>query len=316
MSAKRSITYLVLLALVVLLVIAAMLRRRIFHEALVWPDRRPIASLVLATAAAGWPSNPRGWFIDPSINVTTPQGVAQFHERLLKWADTSIGIMRSMDAQGMLTWDIEGEQYPHRTTYVGDPRLAGTLDPEIAGVMDEYFRRFRTAGFRVGLTVRPQQLLITNDGKSARQVLPSDPASILIAKIRYAQARWGATIFYVDSNWGRTGVLPLSAAVMEAVARAVPAILLIPEHKTPGYFSVTAPYSDMRDMFWGTPGIIRWLYPHAFSVISVGDGNVLGRREQLAKQVSNGDVILFRGWFPDPANAQIREMIGEGKTGP
>ena len=32
-----------------------------------------------------------------------------------------------MNAQGMITWDIEGQQFRHATTYIGDPRLVETL---------------------------------------------------------------------------------------------------------------------------------------------------------------------------------------------
>ncbi len=280
-----------------------------FREALVWPDRRPIASLVLATSGAGWSKNPRGWFIDPSVDVTTADGLEQFHQRVLQWADTSIGVMRSMRAQGMVTWDIEGEQYPQRTSYIGDPRLVDRLAPEMTGVIDEYFRRFRAAGFRIGVTVRPQQLAVAADGKSARQELTRDPAQVLIDKIQYARTRWGATLFYVDSNRGSTGLIPLDPDVFARVASAVPGILLIPEHARPRYFAITAPYSDVRDRIWGTPRLIRLLYPASFSVINLADGDLSGKRGEIVRQLAAGDIAMFRGWFPDPANHRIRELV-------
>jgi hypothetical protein len=276
-------------------------RARVFRQTLVWPDRRPIASLVLATSGAGWSKNPRGWFIDPSVDVTTKDGLERFHQRVLKWADTSIAVMRSMGAQGMVTWDIEGEQYPQRTSYIGDPRLVNQLAPEMTGVIDEYFRRFRMAGFRVGVTVRPQQLVVAADGKSARQELPGDPAKVLVEKIQYAKARWGATLFYVDSNRG--------SSILARVASAVPGILLIPEHARPRYFAITAPYSDLRDRIWGTPRLIRWLYPGCFSVIYLADGDLAGKRDEIVRQLAEGNVAMFRGWFPDPANHRIRELL-------
>ncbi len=299
-----------LLLIAALMAIAVAATRTLaIPESLDWPDRRPIASLVLATSAAGWPRNPRGWFIDPTVDVTTPEGLTRFHQRVLQWADTSITIMRSMGSQGMVTWDVEGEQYPQRTSYIGDPRMVDRLAPEMTNVIDEYFRRFRQAGFRVGVTVRPQELVIAADGKSARQVLTSKSADVLIAKIRYAQARWGASLFYVDSNWGGTGLIPLRPGVFRNVTYAVPGVLLIPEHATPGYFALSAPYSDLRNRFWGTPALVRWFYPHAFSVIELADGDLSGERERVVKALKQGDIVMFRGWFRDPANDRIRELM-------
>src|SRR5207244_21680 len=34
-----------------------------------WTDRRPIGTLFLSSAAAGFRTNPRGWFLDPSIDI-------------------------------------------------------------------------------------------------------------------------------------------------------------------------------------------------------------------------------------------------------
>ena len=69
-----------------------------------WPDRRPIGSLIIGTAAAGWPKNPRGWMLDPKLDTTTKSGIAVFQARLLAWADRSIAILKKMNAQGMVTW--------------------------------------------------------------------------------------------------------------------------------------------------------------------------------------------------------------------
>ncbi len=233
-----------------------------------WPDRRPIGSLVLATAATNWRTNPRGWFLDPQIDVQTPNGVSRFHHQLREWADRSILILEDMNAQGMITWDIEGEQFPHPITYVGDPALTSLLAPEMAGVADEYFARFRRAGFRVGVTVRPQQFKRTLSGGKQEEV--ADPSDQLIRKIRYAKQRWGATLFYIDSN-GYPG-WPLSADSIAKVAGAVPGVLLIPESKNISYYAFTAPYGELRKGAYSTPGLVRVLYPEAFSVLNTADG--------------------------------------------
>ena len=274
-----------------------------------WTDRNPIGSLIIATAATNWITNPRGWLLDPSIDIYTPNGLARFHDRLLAWADRSIGILKDMDAQGMITWDIEGEQFPHPITYVGDPTLCTQLAPEMAGVVDEYFARFRNAGFRVGVTVRPQQFRRTLSGGTQQNV--SNPAEQLMRKIGYARQRWGATLFYIDSN-GYPG-WPLGAEIVTQVARRYPDVLLIPEDKNVFYYAETALYSRLRKGVYSTPGLVRFLYPKAFSVIDTADGAIKDNFSELVAAADRGDILMFRSWFADPANAIVKQICRQAR---
>ncbi len=271
-----------------------------------WNDRRPIGSLILATAASHWPKNPRGWFLDPNLEITSAAGLAKFRIRLLAWADRSVAILQRMNAQGMVTWDVEGEQFPHPITYVGDPRLVEQLAPEMQSVIDEYFARFRRAGLRVGVTIRPQTICVSADGKVAHQTKSSDPAQVLVDKITYARRRWGATLFYVDSNGDEA--LPLSFAVLARVAQVYPDVLLMPEHKNAIYYAKTAPYTELRRGYSSTPEIVRSIYPGAFSVVNTADAPVSQYFGQLKRSVANGDILMFHAWFDDPANALIKEL--------
>jgi hypothetical protein len=274
-----------------------------------WPDRRPIGALIIATAAANWKNNPRGWLLDPKIDVTTPSGVAAFHARLLQWADHSIAILKKMDAQGMITWDIEGEEFPHPTTYIGDPSLSESLAPEMAGVVDDYFRRFKNAGLRVGVTIRPQRF--ARNGMTIKQLEASDPAAELIRKIAFAKKRWNATLFYIDSNGDP--VRPLSSEVIARVAKAFPDVLLIPEHKNVAYYSKSAPYSESRGGSYSTPDIVTAIYPRAFSVINTADGSVDKHYAELLAAVNRGDILMFRSWFDDPANPLVKAICAHSK---
>ena len=281
-----------------------------FHPfTLNWPDRRPIGSLIIATAAAGWTKNPRGWLVDPQLDVTTPQGVLSFHNRLLAWADRSVAILKSLNAQGMITWDIEGEQFAHPTTYIGDPRLAETLAPEMGGILDEYFQRFTRAGLRVGVAIRPQTLQLSFSHSTPQQTVSADPAEMLIKKIAYAKTHWGATIFYIDSNGD--AILPLSFDVIRRVAEKFPDVLLLPEHKNLVYYSKTAPYAELRGGTDATPAIVYRLYPRAFSVVNTADGPIEQHFPELERAVSRGDILMFRAWYDDPANAKIKRIYSK-----
>jgi hypothetical protein len=271
-----------------------------------WTDRRPVGLLFMARSATNWPSNPRGWLADAAIDVKTRAGVDEFHKRVLAWADSSIAVLKNVNAQGMVTWDVEGEQFAQPVTYIGDPRVVGSLAPEMDGVIDAYFKKFRDAGMRVGVCVRPQRLVVAPDHMSAQQQGVPDPTQILIDKIKYAQKRWGATLFYVDSNGGPSD--PTDVEVMRRVAGAVPGILLIPEHKNIAYYSTSAPYNELRQGITSTPQQARDIYPHAFEFIYVADGPLDKQYAALHASVAAGDSLMFRSWYPDPANEKVKSL--------
>lgn len=258
---------------------------------------------MLATADAGFPRNPRGWFLDRTLDVSGSRGAERFHSELMRWAETSIAILHRMNAQGAITWDIEGEQYPHPSTYVGDPRLIETLAPEMWPFVDEYFQRFRDAGLKVGITVRPQQFVRSGDGRSAVQEAFADPRQILNDKIRYARRRWGATLFYIDSNGDPN--YPTDWNTLRTVAGDNPGVLLIPEHSSLFYYGFSAPYGELRRGVTSTPKLARSVYPGAFRVVNTADGPIAERLAEIRSAVKDGDILMFRAWFNDPANEAV-----------
>lgn len=295
-------------------VLAADIYRRFkadFPPTLEWSDHRALGALFLSTANAGWPKNPRGWLQDAKLETDSPAGIEQLKTRVLAYADASIAILKKMDAQGMITWDIEGQQYPHATSYIGDPRLLDTLAPEMNGIADEYFARFRSAGLRVGVCIRPQQLIVQRGKRTASQTPVADPAQLLIEKALYANRRWGATLFYVDSNVNADDLNPMDPAVFKKVAAALPTALFIPEHAKLEYYAYTAPYRELRQEHPSTDSSVRNIFPNAFSVIYTVDGGIDAHRSRLIAGVQRGDVLLFRGWYDDGENAKDSEIYRE-----
>ena len=282
-----------------------------------WPDRRPIGYLMLSSTVPHPTGglNPRGWFNnDAAVDVMTDAGRAALRTRLMDYADSSIKILKAMNAQGAITWDIEGQEYPHATSYIGDPRLVKTLAPEMDPLADAYFAKFRAAGLRIGVCVRPQQFTRANGQQDV-----SDPAQIvklLLAKITYAHTRWGCTLFYVDSN-GDPNV-PFDAAIFQQVAQALAKqhinVLLMPEQQNTRYYAYTAPYDELRGGVASTPADVRRVYPQAFEVINVADGPLDARRAELVQAVKSGDILLFRAWFNDTYNAQVKSIYQEAHS--
>ena len=98
-----------------------------YPQLLKWTDRRPIGTIFLATSPqgddahpGGFPNNPRRYFTDanPSdFDVNNPAGLLAFQRRVLKQAESNISNLKQLGAQGAITWDIEGEQFPQETSY-------------------------------------------------------------------------------------------------------------------------------------------------------------------------------------------------------
>jgi len=260
-------------------------------ESIHWPDRRPIGVLFLASNFHSSPTNPRGWFNDPSLDVTGTNGMEHFRKALLDYTDRSIAILKRTGAQGVIVWDLEGEEFPHKTTYIGDPCLLDRLAPEMAAVADEFFRRLRNAGLRVGLTVRPQRLVFDDKGQP-RQTQVVDTKRTLLEKIDYARARWGATIFFVDSNGGIRR--PDEVWQLRRLAEQRPDILLIPEHNYLPYSAFSAPYVALhKGVPAETEGLARKLFPESFRVLDIGDAS----SDTIAIARQQGDVLLFHAWY-------------------
>src|SRR5215475_2601883 len=76
-----------------------------------WPDRRSIGQVILSSYSAVSATNPRGWFNNPNLDVITPQGIAQFQQWLLEGADTMADRAIAENSQGVIVWDIEGQQF-------------------------------------------------------------------------------------------------------------------------------------------------------------------------------------------------------------
>ncbi len=280
-----------------------------------WADRRPIGQLVLASAhaAKGASTNPRGWFDDPKLDIGSDFGKANFHHRLGEYADRAIDVCRRVGCQGVIVWDVEGQEFEHPTSYAGDPTQLEKLAPEMHLEADRFFKSFRDAGLRVGVTVRPQNLITTK--KPPVQERSADPAGALIEKIAYARRRWNCTLFYVDSNVDARGA-PMDAAVFEKVARAHPDVLLIPELENGAYYRSTAPYDEARLSVTGTPASVRDFYPKAFSVLNLAEGRVADFEDVLRESVRGGDVLLLRAWYDSEEAALVKRVYREAAAEP
>ena len=281
-----------------------------------WKDHRPIGAIFLAGPQINVATNPRRWTMNfGEIDVTNDKGKAAFRAALLKLAENSIQVLKDIGAQGMITWDPEGEEFGGYC-YYGDPRLVPTLAPEMEfknsaeSAIDEYFAKFRAAGLKVGVCVRPQEIKMV-DGKPIHQAADDERAAqILRERIAYAKQRWGCTLFYVDSTATVSGAIDPN--VFKAVADAYPDILLIPENESMRYFAYSAPLNSYQHhKITATPTGARLVYPNAFSVLMAAEGDRPEDHDAMVDAVRHGDILLFNAWYGGKEAGKIKRLYEE-----
>jgi hypothetical protein len=305
-----------------------------------WPDRRPMGAVYLATAPASnspsgtYANNPRRYFDDgraSDFDVATDAGKAAFQHRILEQAKTVVQNLHRLDAQGAITWDIEGEQFPHEMGYVCSPDQIATVAPEMESIIrdpsspyvnskldDAYFKIMRDAGLGVGVCVRPQHFSFSPDGRAVESVLSRDQVvPELTRKIRFAHDRWGARLFYIDSAVNADGA-PLDPSVLQQVARTFPDSLLIPEGSMTRSYAYAAPFKSF--LFHGDSGTdssVFNYYPQAFSVNMINDASadkIAAARPELVQAVAHGDVLMVFGSFWHANNSTVQEIYAAAKS--
>jgi hypothetical protein len=285
-----------------------------------WSDHRAIGALFLSSSApgdprvkAGFPTNPRRYFNDAGINIYTTAGLQTFQSGILSYAQNSVNIIKDVGGQGMITWDIEGQEYPHANSYICQPDMLDRVAPEMNSIVnvpgsvyngmklaDAYFKTFKDAGLKIGVCIRPQQFTLHADG-TADQVYvdKSAVADLLTRKIRYAKDRWNIDMVYIDTAVDINGGT-YEAASFKKVLDAFPGMLLMPEQETVKHYAYTMPWSQFNaGERVRTEDSVRAVYPQAYSAIYVPDSNVDAFYSQLVQGVKNGDILFFRGWFND-----------------
>jgi hypothetical protein len=123
-----------------------------------WPDRRPIYAWFMSDHGHQSATNPRGYLNQPTMNVSN---IPAFQAAVLGEAQGIINSIKSrpVQPQGIVIWDIEGQEFIQPTTYIGDPRvLSEGYAPEMNATADQLFTLFKDAGLKVGVTLRPDYL--------------------------------------------------------------------------------------------------------------------------------------------------------------
>ena len=314
---------------------------RTYPSQMTWTDRRIIGTAYLAssppsssdkTRSGGFPTNPRRYFNDASVDITTPAGMRAFQDRVLAAVAADVTNAQAMNSQAVITWDLEGEQFPQDTTYVCSPDQIATVAPEMESAVlnpnspyfgqkldDAYFKTMTSAGVRAGVCLRPQMFALAADGTATQTYLSGNAAIIanLENKAKYANARWNVTVFYVDSSVDIHGGV-LDPAIFQQLITDLPAFLFIPEESTPRYYAYSAPfYTFMFHTDLGTNTSVYNYYPNAFGANLVNDVSpslLAAYQPQLTQSVVNGDILMGHADYwqaNDPTLVSIYQAAGK-----
>jgi hypothetical protein len=331
--------------------------------------RKPIARLTFTGRfRPTLPNNPRGWFNDPTVDVTTPAGIAAFQQRLLQAGDAAVAEMTRVGAMGGIIWDLEGQQFDQ--AFLGDPVQAETISPELVGVLDQFIAKFTNAGFQIGFDIEPQVLSFTTGtvnvsgnqvtltggaqfspvwvgqhaggeitignntyfiasvqsptsltifGNAGTQtnapytyVLESNvpnPEAVMASKVAYTRNRWGATLFYVDKDLTYGGTFITPSQVFEDIMLQYPGTLFFPEWAGVRHFAYTYPFLDTFNGVFEPSARALYVYPQAAGLVRVPDDqNIQAAVPQLIQSVSNGNILLFDGWFQHSGNDTVIQI--------
>jgi hypothetical protein len=309
-----------------------------------WPDRRPIGMDVLGSSAYVTTNNPRGWFNINGADVTTSGGLATFRTKLLARADTEVTILTNMNAQGVIIWDIEGDEIAG-LTYIGDPRKVPVLAPEMDAVADEFFAKYTSAGLRVGVTLRPHRFgtgtnfpagtngnafvltsapfgqkgyyytngwVQTTNYYQINQVTVQSYLPELQDKIQYAMNRWGCSIFYIDSYGGLDQYGPVSVATLTNILQVNPGILLAPEcafqvtlSQGTKMFAMSAPYLQPNYTGYCVPTNVPPVYPNAAAVIKISSPYT--NSASLVASIQAGNIMLVNSWYTSSTVTAVKQ---------
>jgi hypothetical protein len=307
-----------------------------------WADRRPIGMDGLAGSLWPTPKNPRGWFGSNAVDITTTRGLAAFYARLLTRASNEVSILTNMNAQGIIFWDLEGEEI-RTMCFNGDPRKIPILAPEMDAIADQFISIYTSAGLRVGMCLRAhtfgaggilpigtngQVFVLTNApfGQKAYyytngwlqttnaylldQITAQSYSSELMEKIQYANTRWGCTLFYIDSFPDLDHDGPFSVSALTNILNSFPGILLIPEVgatylEATKLFAMSAPYLVPSDTGYFLPTNVSPIYPNAAGVININSAYT--NIATLMASIQAGNIFMANSWYPNKGTSNLHQ---------
>lgn len=298
-----------------------------------YPDRRAWAEWYTADHTSSTSSNPRGYWLDGSLDASNPTA---FQAAMQAKLNGLLSTMNSLNPkpQGVIIWDIEGQEFQHAMTYIGDPSIMPIISPEMNAVADSIVSQIKAAGYKVGFTLRPMKILT---GTTLPPTCAASPKDVFIdtdaaypnrgyrcdstntwtqvalidqtalttvnevlsnmrTKLEYAINRWGASAFYVDSTVNAGGG-QMTTEIWRTLQAEYPSVAVFPENDRFTTLASAAPFNQARFSLWGPDTSQRLLYPLGYGFVNVQDWNGSTGYLTMLHGVAQGDMISYNGWY-------------------
>ena len=163
-------------------------------------------------------------------------------------------------------------------------------------LVDAYFRKFRDAGLRTGVCLRPQELKFRPNGDPYQAATSGEEAyQDMKEDLEYAKSRWGCTLFYIDSTVDHKAKGSLEPELFSRLQREHPDVLLMPENQTLRYYTCSAPLDSMlHHGVSRTAPRIRDLWPEAFTVTMANGGTTVSAMHRIPLKF--GRIAVSKWW--------------------
>jgi hypothetical protein len=316
-------------------------------------SRRPITRIFVAEPNTDRKDctldNPRCYKEHPQP-LKDPAG---FRAAMLNYAKRCIALWNSMAVrpQGVIIWDLEGQEFRHAFTYVGDPRHLRELAPEMEPVAADLIRTFKDAGYEVGLTLRPTKILFGtslpptctfHENWDYRDVfVKTDGPPMYRGYICNAPNTWvqegkalpGAQTYpktyeelynlmadkirFARDRWGVRMFYVDSnnsgwTMLWRDLMREFPDITLFPEHRSHSFYGATSAYNGDQPLGeWSVPEVPRTIWEDMPFTMTVTGPDFGDKTEQVIHGLRRGDMLMVDAWYPYEGIANVERLYSE-----
>jgi len=101
--------------------------------------------------------------------------------------------------------------------------------------------------------------------------------------------------------------------MIDALLKAHPDCLIIPEWSYSSYYAVSAPYSSPNLGQLGTDPTTRQIWPKAFRAVAVSNSLIERHWEDYLAGVAGGDIMLYPAWYDAAENEAVRLFYREAE---
>jgi hypothetical protein len=257
-----------------------------------WSATTPIGRLFFTNSGVGTRTNPRAWFDDSTIDITSPGGRSHFYDLVNRRTEAAITGLAAVGGRHLIVNDLEGREGPGGNTYHASPHRLPILAPEMNSQADVLFARLQKAGITCGVPITHEP-----------GISPLLAASELAAAADYAMRRWNlgfVVVWRAQPAGGAAG----RSTMLGWLHRMCPELSLVIADAQAGEEQWGLP---MRTL----PSLKNKPNDPMPSVIDFSQFTAANRPD-LSAWIKAGAIPVVNVWFPGPLSDYLKERRAGG----